>query len=78
MEKQMDEEEIRAKHLADSKARAKKYLDDYDVKNAVASMLSDMEKREDTKPNKALYVLGIIVASNDDWNEARRFIEGFR
>lgn len=68
----------REQYLEDSKERAREYLREYDIKNAITSMLSDMEKREDTRPNKALYVLGIIVASNDDYNEAVRFVEGFR
>lgn len=69
----------RDEHLEDCKRRALEYLDAGDVQNAIASMLSDLNKHEDTKNyNKFLGSLGLTIAASGDIQQARRFIEGFR
>lgn len=69
----------RDQHLADCKRRALEYLDAGDVQNAIASMLSDLSKHEDTRNyNKFLGALGLSIAASGDIHQARRFIEGFR
>lgn len=66
-------------HLAWCKQRALQYLDAHDVKNAICSMMSDLNKHEETKrQNQYIMALGIIIATDDDELEARRWIEGFR
>lgn len=68
----------RDEHVEWCKKRAREYLDRGDVKNAIASMLSDMRKHPDCGVNSALEMLGLMEAINNDMAGARRFIEGFR
>ena len=69
----------REEHLAWCKVRAREYLDHGDVANAITSMMSDMSKHPETKEiDSTLSMLGLMAAANNDVNEARRFIEGFR
>ena len=66
----------RDEHLAWCKKRAHEYLDRGDVKNAIASMMSDMDKHPETKLNK-LSMLGLMAAESYNLTEARRYIDGF-
>ena len=69
----------RQEHLDWCKKRALEYLDQGDVVNAIASMMSDMTKHEETAPamkSPTLIALG-LQAAMDNVGEARRFIEGF-
>ena len=69
----------RQDHLDWCKKQALEYFDQGDVQNAVASMMSDMTKHEETAPamkSPALIALG-LQATMGDIGEARRFIEGF-
>ena len=69
----------RDEHLVWCKRRAHEYLDQGDISNAVASMLSDLNKHPETelKPGGILSALGIMTAARGDMREARRFIDGF-
>ena len=68
----------RAEHIAWSKARALEYLDTGDVQNAIASMLSDLMKHDETRDaGKVMGLIGMMAVMNRDLAEARRFIEGF-
>lgn len=68
----------RQQHLEWSKRRAHEYLEKGDVQNAIASMMSDMQKHPETKfNNPALNMLGLMAAANGDVSEARRYIDGF-
>lgn len=68
----------RAEHLAWCKKRAHEYLARGDVTNAVASMMSDLDKHPETKVNNPMLgMLGILAAQNGDVSEARRYIDGF-
>lgn len=68
----------REDHLAWCKKRAHEYLEKGDIKNAVTSMLSDMEKHPDTEGiSPILAMLGMQVCMSGDMPEARRFIDGF-
>jgi hypothetical protein len=68
-----------AEHLQWCKDRALQYLYDGDVKNAVASFWSDMDKHEETKiSNQALQLLGLQAAMHNDSEAAFRWITGFR
>jgi hypothetical protein len=60
------------------KQRALKYLDQHDVKSAIASMMADMCEYNVGTKNGAVMMLGIMVATRDDEVEARRWIVGFR
>jgi hypothetical protein len=69
----------RQEHLDWCKKRAHEYLDRGDIANAIASMMSDMNKHEETKlgDGNILAVLGLRAAMSGDTNEARRYIDGF-
>ena len=69
----------RDEHLEWCKRRAREYLERRDVKNAVTSMLSDLQKHPETKlAGGALAQLGMMIMIQDDLPGAERFIEGFR
>lgn len=69
----------REEHLVWCKKRAHEYLDRGDIKNAVASMLSDLQKHEETSHvGKSLAPLGIVLVMQGDYDGVRRFIDGFR
>lgn len=68
----------RQQHLEWCKKRALEYLDKGDVQNAVTSMMSDMQKHDETKFNSpTLNMLGIMAIRSGDIHEARRYIVGF-
>lgn len=67
----------RTEYVKWCKERALVYLDRGDVTNAVTSMMSDMDKRDDTKVPQALVPLGMMAIISRDESEARRFIVGF-
>ena len=69
----------RDEHLEWCKQRAREYLAQGNVKDAIASMLSDLNKHPETTLNGGvLMTLGLHAAATDDIAAARRFIEGFR
>lgn len=69
----------REEHLNWCKQRAREYLDKGDTANAVASMLSDLGKHEETKAAGAsMGMIGLFAAASSNLDDARRFIEGFR
>ena len=68
----------RDEHLAWCKGRALEYLDQHDVKNAIASMMSDMKEHPETPVPDAIATLGIMIATKEDEVGARRWIVGFR
>lgn len=71
-------EQTREEHLAWCKKRALEYLDRGDIANAVASMISDLNKHPETaKMNSMIGMFGLMSAQNNDASSARRFIEGF-
>jgi hypothetical protein len=69
----------RAEHLAWCKKRAHEYLAQGDIKNAVASMLSDLSKHPETRlpEGSPLGTLGLMTVMSDDHHGAVRFIDGF-
>ena len=68
----------RQEHLDWCKKRALEYLNRGDVSNAIASMMSDLNKHPETESsNTSLGMLGIMYASNNDVDGARRWITGF-
>lgn len=68
----------RQQHLEWCKKRAHEYLARGDLKNAVASMMSDLEKHPETAvKSPALGMLGIMAAASNDEREVRRYIDGF-
>lgn len=69
--------QTRSEYVEWCKARARKYLDCGDLANAVMSMASDMDKREDTKAPDALIMVGMLSVMNGDRAGVERFIEGF-
>lgn len=69
----------RQEHLDWCKKRALEYLDRGDVQGAIASMMSDMQKHEETKfgGNSILSTMGLMAAMSGSTHEVRRFIVGF-
>jgi hypothetical protein len=68
----------RSEHVAWCKERALEYIEDGDLPNAVASMLSDLEKHPETENlPRALGPIGLLMAMNQDKAGVRRWIEGF-
>ncbi len=68
----------RMEHLEWCKGRALKYLETGDIQNAIASMLSDLNKHKETQGIcMAMGPMGMMAAMGNDVTEARRFIEGF-
>jgi hypothetical protein len=68
----------RAEHVRWCKERAREYLNEGDLQQAVASMLSDLTKHPDTQNvGRGTGMLGIMCAANGDNEGVRRFIEGF-
>ena len=70
----------REEHLAFCKRQALAYLDRGDIMNAITSMLSDLDKHEETAlaSENPLTMLGMLEIQKQDMTSARRFIEGFR
>lgn len=72
----------RAEYLQWAKDRALAYVDKGELGEAIKSMLSDINEREDTrfKGGASLGVLmqlGMMHAQNHDAREMRRWVEGF-
>lgn len=64
-------------HLQWCKQRALAYLEDGDIKNAITSMLSDLDKHPETKCNHFLALFGMRIIMDKDIMAAKRWIEGF-
>ena len=70
----------RAEHLDWCKERALEYVEAGDLANAMASMVSDLGKHEDTAAlvhNTVLMQLGMRAVVQGDEHGVRRWIEGF-
>jgi hypothetical protein len=68
----------REEHLAFCKQRALEYLDAGDVTNAIASMMSDLRKHDETRGiNQFIAEMGLAIVVEQDPQQARRWIEGF-
>jgi hypothetical protein len=68
----------RLERLEWCKQRAREYLNAGDVRNAICSMIGDLQTYDVGTKNEAIMALGIMIATNQDEVEARRWIEGFR
>lgn len=69
----------RQEHLAWCKERALEYVDNGDLKNAYASMISDLRKHPETE-NHIGMELGmnlLMIGELKTCEEMRKFIEGF-
>lgn len=68
----------RAEHLQWCKDRALEYCDQGDLTNAMASMVSDLGKHDETAPSANLWTsVGLMEVMSGDKQRVRRFIEGF-
>ena len=71
----------REEHIEWCKQRAREYLAQGELLNAVTSMMSDLEKHPETKSLGAMAALGVFAAmraQESDEDFVRRYIEGFR
>jgi hypothetical protein len=69
----------REEHLNWCKQRAKDYLKQGDIENALASMFSDLGKHPDTRNHPAIMVGGMLRATGNlsTIGEVENFIDGF-
>lgn len=72
-------EMTRQEHLDWAKTRALEYLDEDDLTNALASMVSDMGKHPETIDHPAsTLMMGLMMTGHlDNPSQVREFIEGF-
>jgi hypothetical protein len=68
----------RDEHLEWCKQRARQYLDEGDLLNAVTSMGSDLNKHPELGCNPYIGLIGALHAKEGDREAVRRWIEGFR
>jgi len=66
----------RSEHIAWCKSRAREYLRRGDPVDAVASMVSDLTKHEETK-KLAESTAFMVIWSAQSMDAATRFVEGF-
>lgn len=64
----------RQEHLDRCKQRALQYIDSGDISGALASMISDLGKHDDTRDSVDLCVLGMLETTSEGM---KRFINGF-
>lgn len=67
----------REEHVAWCRQRALEYLNRGDVKNAVASMMSDINKHPDCGVPDMIHMFGMMAVNKNSVYDARRYIEGF-
>jgi hypothetical protein len=73
----MNESTTRAEHLQWSKDRAHEYINQGDYKNAVTSMMSDLNKHPETRDSPGIQLgLGLLVFGVTR-RDAVNYIEGF-
>lgn len=69
----------REQHLQWCKDRANEYLAEGDLANAVTSMLSDLDKHEETRgAGESMAMLGMLYITQHDREGVKRWVEGFR
>ena len=73
------EERTRTEHMAWCKQRALEYVDRGDIKNAFASMVSDLKKHPETENHSGIHLgIGLLMSGSLSTTEQmRKFIEGF-
>lgn len=67
----------REEYIAWCKELALAYVDRGELESAVTAMISDLSKRDDTRPNGILLITGMMYASDFDRAGVVRWIEGF-
>lgn len=68
----------RSEHLAWAKRRALEYVERGELDNAIASLLSDLQKHEETQTSTGPLLLMMGVTEKERGPDAvRRWIEGF-
>lgn len=67
----------RAEWLQFAKLRALRYLAERDLDGALASMGSDLNKRDDLRPHPSVMFLGMSHVMRSDVEGLRAWIEGF-
>jgi hypothetical protein len=69
----------RDEHLEWCKQRAREYLREGNMSEAITSMLSDLSKHPETRgAGEKMAMLGMLFIAQRDERGARDFIEGFR
>ena len=64
-------------HMEWAKKRALVYVDRGELRDAVASMISDLGKHPDTECPAFLGVAGMLASADGDADFVRHWIEGF-
>lgn len=70
-------QKTREEHVEWCKQRAREYLDQDDAPQAIASMVSDLNKHSETQNMGFVAPLMIAASMEGTIGAARRFIEGF-
>ena len=70
-------EMTREQHLAWCRQRALEYLAIGDIQNAVRSMMSDLQKHNETRSISNRELMALSVMMSGDLDLARRYIDGF-
>lgn len=75
----MSTETTRAEHLAWCKQRANQYVEIGEYANAVASMMSDINKHPETSIDSGgiISALGLMADMSGNRDEVQRYISGF-
>jgi len=71
-------EENREQYIEWCKQRARQYLERDQLQQAVTSMVSDMNKRDDCRVSNEEYRRGTIAVLDRDRNEIAKFIDKFQ
>lgn len=75
----MGDVKTREEHIEFCKVRAREYLDRGQIADGITSMMSDLNKHEDTRSaGESMAMLAMLCMTQNDMAEARRFVEGFR
>lgn len=67
----------RVEHMAWCKERAIDYLDRGEITNAIASMVSDLGKHDETARSRAVAVMTLLAIDSRDREQVRKWIDGF-
>lgn len=69
----------REEHLAWCKQRALEYIDKGDINEGIASMMSDMNKHDETRSPalQQLAAMMLLTGQLNSVHEARKFINGY-
>ena len=72
----MSQQATRAEHVAWAKARALEYLERDEIRQAITSFVSDMNKHDECRMSAGWNTLCMMLMIQNDAEAVRQFIEG--